>query len=337
MPHTPEPTPLNRERISGIARGFMASRALLTAHELGVFGALAEGPKTSLEVAWAVGTDPRGVDRLMRALVGLELLELHADDRFANTPAAAEHLVPGRPGFMGDLNHIAHLWTTWGTLTEAVRLGGKVPGPEINDRGERWLDGFITAMHVLSKPTAAATIDCMGLPGARRMLDVGGGPGTYAMAFVRGAEGRTATVFDLPNVIPLTRRFVEEEGLTDRVSFAVGDMNKDELPGSGYDVVFISAIIHMLSFTECAGLLEKAARALEPGGTVVVQYFIMEEDRVRPAHGAMFALNMLVGTDDGDTYTRAEVAEWMEAAGLANVRTADPKRGTLLVMADKPA
>lgn len=332
-----EPTPMNRERISGIARGFMGSRALLTAHELGVFGALAEGPKSSLEVAWAVGADPRGVDRLMRALVGLELLELRADGHFANTPAAAEHLVPGRSGFLGDLNHVAHLWTTWGTLTEAVRLGGKVPGPEINDRGERWLEGFITAMHALAKPAAAGVIARMGLPAAHRMLDVGGGPGTYAMAFVGAAEGRTATVFDLPNVIPLTRRFVGEAGLTDRVSYVVGDMNKDELADGGYDVVFVSAIIHMLSPEECARLMEKAARALEPGGTVVVQDFIMEEDRVRPTHGAMFALNMLVGTDDGDTYTSAEVAEWMKAAGLANVRTVDTERGTALVMGDRPA
>jgi SAM-dependent methyltransferase len=332
-----ESTDLTRERISEIARGFMASRALLSAYELGIFEALAAGEKNSLEVSWAIGADPRATDRLLRALVTMQLVELRPDRKFALSHAAAEFLVPGQPGFMGDLGHINNLWKSWSTLTEAVRQGEKIAGPQAPPRDPAWIENFITAMHVLSIPFAPDTIAQMDLPDARRMLDVGGGPGTYALAFVRAGEGRTATVFDLPDVVPLTRRFVEENDLSDKIDYVSGDMNKDELPSSNYDVVFISAIIHMLSPEQNLALMQKAVRATAVGGSVVVQDFVMDNDRIRPPHGAMFALNMLVGTSGGDTYTAAEITEWMNASGLPEVRTCNTTRGTSLVIGTKPA
>ncbi len=328
---------LTRERISEIARGFMASRALLSAHELGIFEALAAGEKNSLEVSWAIGADPRATDRMMRVLVTMQLLELRTDRKFALSAASAEFLVPGQPGYLGDLGHINNIWKRWSTLTEAVRQGEKVAGPQAPPRDPAWVENFITAMHVLAQPFAADTIAQMELPDARRMLDVGGGPGTYAMAFVRADEGRTATVFDLPDVIPLTRRFVEENDLSDNIDYVSGNMTKDELPSSNYDVVFISAIVHMFSPEENLALMQNAARATAAGGSVVVQDFVMDDDRIRPPHGAMFALNMLVGTSGGDTYTATEITEWMNASGLPEVRTCDTSRGTTLVIGSKPA
>ena len=331
-----ESSGLTRERIAEIAGGFMASRALLTAYELGVFEALSKDEKNSLEVSWAIGADPRATDRLLRALVTMKLLELRPDRKFALSAAAAEFLVPGKPGFMGGLGHTNNLWKTWATLTEAVRQGEKVAGPQATPRDAAWVENFITAMHVFSLPFAADTIAQLDLPDARRMLDVGGGPGTYAMAFLRAGEDRTATIFDLPDVTPLSRRFVEENGLASQIDYVSGDMNKDELPSDNYDVIFISAIIHMLSPEQNLALMQKAARASAAGGSVVVQDFVMDEDRVRPPHGAMFALNMLVGTSGGDTYTESEITEWMEASGLHNVRTCATTRGTSLVIGTKP-
>ena len=127
-----------------------------------------------------------------------------------------------------------------------------------------------------------------------------------------------ATVFDLPNVINLTKKYIEAEGFTGQVDTVTGDYLKDEL-GSSYDLVLLSAIIHSNSPEENKLLFEKCAKALNPGGQLVVLDHVMSEDRTEPLTGALFALNMLVGTPEGDTYTEAEIKSWMKEARLSNI------------------
>jgi predicted O-methyltransferase YrrM len=216
-----------------------------------------------------------------------------------------------------------------------VRQGGAVAQRPIDDRGDAWLEAFIAAMHARATGQAPKVAAAVGLSGVSRVLDVGGGSGVFAMAFARAQEGLEATVFDLPNVVPLTRGYVKEAGLGNRVDVVTGDYLRDDL-GSGFDLVFLSAIVHSNSERENALLIGKCAKALSPGGRVVVQDFIMEEDRTRPSSGAMFALNMLVATATGDTFTEGEVRGWMEEAGLGEVRRKDTEFGTTLMTGRKP-
>jgi len=317
---------LTRDQIRSTAYGFQESRVLLTAHELGLFAALGSGRHTSAGVAALLGTDPRATDRLMNALCAMGLL-LKENGRFSNSPAAQRCLVPGSPDYLGGLMHTVHLWDTWSTLTEAVRTGTAVPPRGAGRKGEEWLPAFIAAMHdraVLQAPASVGQID---ISRVTRVLDVGGGSGAYAMAFVRAKTGITATVFDLPEVLPLTRSYIERGGLAARVDTAAGDYLQEEL-GRDFDLVFLSAIVHSNSPPENAELILKCARALRPGGSVVVQDFIMDEERVTPSHGALFALNMLVGTSSGDTYTEGEVSGWMKEAGLSGVSRQGTPFGT---------
>jgi SAM-dependent methyltransferase len=318
--------PVTREQIRDTAYAFQESRILLTAHELGLFTALGDGRHTSSGLAALLGTDPRATDRLMNALCAMGFLE-KKDGRFSNSPAARQSLVRDSPGYLGGLMHTVHLWDTWTTLTEAVRRGTSVRPRDVNERGDEWLSAFIAAMHdraVRQSPAVAAQID---LSNVTRVLDVGGGSGAYAMAFVRAKAAISATVFDLPNVLPLTRSYIEHEGLSHRVNTVPGDYLNDDL-GNDFDLVFLSAIIHSNSPAENAELILRCARALRKGGSVVVQDFIMDEERVSPLHGAFFALNMLVGTESGDTYTEAEVSGWMTRAGLSGVSRQGTPFGT---------
>lgn len=313
-----------------MASAFQQSRVLLTAYELGLFAALGDAPRTSAEVAAALDADERGTDRLLRALATLGLVH-GQEDRFANAPAVDAHLVEGRPGYLSGLGHTAHLWHSWTHLTEAVRRGGAPAAGPIDDRGEEWLAAFIEAMHTRAAATAPGLVDLIGLEGVGRVLDVGGGSGVYGMAFARARDGVSVTVFDLPNVVPLTRRYIEREGLGDRVDTAVGDYTADPLPG-GYDLVFLSAVIHSNSPARNADLIRKCAASLNPGGRVAVVDFIMDDDRAAPAHGTLFALNMLVATEAGDTYTQSEVRAWMTGAGLVDIERRDTPFGTGLVI-----
>jgi len=189
-------------------------------------------------------------------------------------------------------------------------------------------------MHARARHNAPAVVGHLDLSGVSCVLDVGGGSGAFSMAFVCARDGIRATVFDLPNVVPLTRDYVAREGLADRIDTAVGDYNVDLL-GEGFDLVFLSAIIHSNSPAENRRLLWKCAAALEPDGQVVVQDFIMDDDRISPPFGALFALNMLVATEAGDTYTESEVRSWMEEAGLSAIARQDTAFGTTLVIGRK--
>ena len=286
---TPSP-----DKISVLAAGFQRSRVLLTAYELDLFTALGEDRRASDEVARALETAERATDRLMNALCAMDLLE-KKDGRFSNTPLALKFLVKGRPEFMAGLMHTAHLWDTWSTLTAAVRHGKSVASRPIDERGEGWLDAFIAAMHGRAVKQGQTLVSLLDLSGVSRVLDVGGGSGAYVMAFVRAKEGLTATVFDLPNVIPLTGKYIEQEGFSGSIDTVAGDYSVDDF-GSGFDLVFLSAIVHINSYEENLALIRKCAAALNPQGRVVVQDFIMDEDRTGPAFGALFALNMMVGT-----------------------------------------
>jgi SAM-dependent methyltransferase len=316
--------------IRELAYAFQKSRILLTAYELDLFTVLGKELRTSSEVACAVGADARATDRLMNALCAMGLLTKE-DGRFSNAQAASRFLVRGEPRYMAGLMHTVNLWDTWSTLTQAVRQGTATAHREVNGRRERWLTAFVAAMHARASREASTVVAEIGVSAVSRVLDVGGGSGAYAAAFVRAGDGIRATVFDLPNVVPLTRTYVEQAGLLDKIDITAGDYLTDDL-GSGYDLVFLSAIIHSNSAEQNRSLVKKCARALSLGGRVIVQDFIMNEDRTSPPRGAFFALNMLVGTPAGDTYTEAEVRTWMEEAGLsAIVRKETPFGSTQIV------
>lgn len=321
---------IDADYIHQLARAFFRSRILLTAYELGLFTALGRARKTSAEVALTLGTDARATDRLMNALAVLGLLEKE-EGRFANAPAAARYLVAGKPEYMAGLMHTVNLWDSWSTLTEAVRAGTSVferPGGEV---GERRTQAFISAMHYGGSRRAERLVATLDLDGVSRVLDVGGGSGAYAMAFVRAREGITATVFDLPRVTPLTRRYVEAGGLSDKIDVVEGDAVKDGLP-RGFDLVFMSQLLHSNSAEDNKALIANGAASLNAGGRLVVQDFVVDDDRAGPPQPVIFALNMLVNTAAGDTYTEAEIRGWMEAAGLTGVARVGTDFETTLVI-----
>ena len=307
-----------RENLRSIAYGFQESRILLTAFELGIFTALGKRRTPSYIIAKKIGTDPRATDRLMNALVVMHLLEKNSRG-FLNTEASFRQLSKKSGEYMAGLAHTGHLWNSWSTLTEAVREGTSV----LRKRGtpvrtSDWLASFIAAMHDRARKQAPAVVRSMDLSGIKRVLDVGGGPGTFSMAFVRAKRSIRATIFDLPNVIPLARHYIKEGRCDKKIDLVSGDYMVDPLP-VGYDLVFLSAIIHSNSASQNQLLLRKCERSLNRGGRIVIQDWIMDDTRTRPAAGAMFSLNMLVGTSAGDTYTKTEVKSWMKDAGLIRV------------------
>jgi len=305
--------------------GFRESRVLLTAVELDVFSAVGPGADAGT-IAESLGSDPRATEALLNALVALEVLEKEAGV-FRNTPVAARYLAAGgRDDSRTALLHTAHLWPRWSTLSDCVRQGtsvlGKERGPEgASDTSEEdeWTTAFIAAMHKNASFRAPIVVRSLDLVGVERILDLGGGSGAYSIAFARALPELRAEILDRPGVVPIARRHIEEAGLGERVTARVGDL-RDDGYGSDYDMVFLSAICHMNSPEENLAMFRKAFEALSPSGRVVIQDFILNADKTGPRTGALFALNMLVGTRAGSSYSMEEYEDWLQSVGFEAVQ-----------------
>ncbi len=323
-------TDLSPSTILDSVYAFREARVLLTAFELDLFTYLGGEWKSSEETALMAQTNPRATDRLLNALCASGFL-IKKKGKFSNTPLTSRFLVKGKTDYLGGLMHQVSLWNTWSTLTNAVRKGSSVVVREpAAGGGVNWLEAFIAAMHMRATHQAPAIVKLINLKGVKRVLDVGGGSGVFSMAFVRARKGITAVVFDLPNVINLTKGYIETENLGNLISVVGGDYTVDPLV-NGFDLVFMSAIIHSNSAEINKQLFRKAYEALNPNGRLVVLDYIMNNDRTSPAAGAYFSLNMLVGTREGDTFTESEVRSWMEEAGFKKISKMKTQFGTGLL------
>ena len=306
------------------ARAFQESRVLLTALELDLFTALGEGA-TAAEVASRLSTNPRATEMLLNALVAVGAL-CKRDAVFRCT-VESKALGPRAPGLL----HTVHLWNTWSSLTECVKSGRAVQSRGPEGFPEARTRAFIAAMHARARDSAEGTVRLSGIRDAKRMLDVGGGSGAFSIAFAQVCPELRVEILDLGAVVPLAEEYIHEAGLRGRIRVRPGDMRTAEF-GQGFDLVLLSAVCHMFGEDENRSLIQRCARALLPGGHLVIREFILQEDRTAPLHAALFALNMLVGTEHGNTYTEREYRTWMQEAGFGSITRPDPE-GDVLVAA----
>ena len=305
--------PHTAESLLALARNFMESRVLLTGAELDLFTLLAPAPLGLDEAASKTGVDPRALEMLLDALAAQGLL-VKGDGKWRTEPSVAPLLVEGaKDSVLPMILHAANLWTRWSELTR------KVAPSRAGAAGPEFLAAFIGAMHVVAAPQADLIVASVWPGGARHLLDVGGADGTYTLAFLRACPGMTATLFDHPPVVEMARARLGAAGVLPRVTLVGGDFATDPLP-PGHDLVFVSAIIHQNSPAENLALYGKIHKALVPGGRVVIRDHVMERDRTHPHAGALFAINMLVGTAGGGTYTFDEIAGGLTRAGFERVR-----------------
>ena len=300
----------------GLSRAFMESRVLLTGAELDLFTLTAASPLTAEQIAERIGADRRALAIVLDALAAMGLL-IKRDGSYQTEPSAARLLSADSPdSILTIIQHNIDLWERWGRLTATVAA---------QEKPDWSMTAFIGAMHAIARPLAARIVQLVNPAGARRLIDVGGGSGSYTLAFLEAASEMRATIFDRPEVIEMARERVGAAGMLERVQLVAGDFENDPLP-AGHDLAFVSAIIHQNSPAENAALFRKIFAALDPGGRVVVRDHVLSPDRTHPRSGALFAVNMLVGTEGGNSYTEAEIRDALTEAGFVGVRLIHPDR-----------
>jgi SAM-dependent methyltransferase len=324
---------MNPNTIREFAASFQKSRILLSGFELDIFTNVDESGTTNNQIANNLHLDEHACERLLNALVSLGFL-IKQDHLFFNTPESFAFLSKKSSNYLGGLMHLNHLWNTWSKLTQVVKTGNSAHPAEINERGEDWLFPFINAMHDRAKQQAPQQVANIDLSEIKSVLDIGGGSGAYSMEFVSKKPEIEATVFDLPNVVPMTKKFLDKEGFSDKIKTHAGDYTTDDLP-KGFDLVFLSAIIHSNSLEINKDLIKKCFNSLNNNGKIVIQDWIMNNDRTQPISGAIFAINMLVGTEAGDCFTEQEVTEMLNASGFKNISRIEFETGLSQIIAQK--
>ncbi|MBI4681559.1 MAG: methyltransferase domain-containing protein [Nitrospirae bacterium] len=299
------------EDLIGLRRlysGFMTSRIILTANNLGVFESLKE-TSTAAEVAGKTETDARAMEILLDALTGIGLIIKSRNGKYRNAPVSTRYLVKDASLYQGDIvRHASGMWEGFSLLDEVVRTGS--PAKRKRDH-----EAFIMGMHNLTILRTESLIKVIGLNDVKTMLDLGGGPGTNAMAMVK--KGVKATIFDLPETISIARKVARRDG-TRGIRFIAGDFHTDSI-GAGYDLILLSQIFHAFSIKENIALLQKCMSAINPGGRVVVQEFPINEARTAPQHSAVFSVNMLVNTEKGRCYSPKEIKQWLSETGFKKI------------------
>jgi acetylserotonin N-methyltransferase len=336
-------TPPDPSAIHDLLEAFRRSKVLFAAVSLGVFDALADGPKPLAALAGELKADADALRRLLDAAVFLRLLD-RGGDGYANTPAAAAYLCRSSPhrltGYLRYSNEV--LWKLWANLEDAVREGTHRwrqtygwEGPIFGHlfRTEELKREFLMGMHgqgLLSSPHVVSAFD---LSGFRTLVDLGGATGHLAVAACRRYPGMQAVVFDLPDAVPLTREMIAATPVADRVSVQAGDFFNDPLPEA--DLYAVGRILHDWSEEKVVRLLRRVYDRLPAGGALLVAEKLLTEDRDGPSWALMQSLNMLVCTE-GKERTLTEYEALLKSVGFTDVRGCRTPSPLDAVLARKP-
>ena len=331
-----QPTP---ERILQMAWGYVPPLVLEAAIRHRVFDVLEAGAKTVAETAKATGASERGLTAIMNVLVGLEFLAKDGEGRYRLTPESAAFLVSTKPGFQGGLiRHCSeHLIPRWLHLNEVVATGDPVSAVNEEKSGGEFFHEFVLDIFPMSYGAAQYLAREMNFGASGepvRVLDLAAGSGVWGIAQAQSSPRVRVTAVDWPEVIPVTKKTAERFGLGDRFSYVEGDLHDADF-GSGYALATLGHILHSEGETRSRELLKKTFRALASGGTIAVQEFLVNKDRTGPLNGLFFAVNMLVNTQSGNTWSVEEIGEWLREAGFKDVRTIASPGPSPLILATK--
>lgn len=331
--------PVTPERIMQLAWGYAPPLIMAAAVRHGLFDALAERPLTVNELSQRIGAHPRGVRMVANALVALEFLAPDGE-RYTLTDESRAFLVKSSPGYRGSFFHHVdtHLIHSWLALPEVMKTGKAHQAVNDQNKGATFFEQFVEDIFPNSYPAAQALAKHLFAKsnGPVSLLDLASGSGVWGIAAAQKSKQVKVTAVDWPAVIPVTKRVAGKHGVADRFSYVEGDLHEAHF-GEGHHVATLGHILHSEGEHKSRELLKKTFKALAPGGTIAIAEFLANDDRTGPPLAMLFAVNMLINTDDGDTFSFNEIASWLREAGFENPRTLEAPGPSPLILADRPA
>ena len=320
MSTTPRP---DTTRLQRMARAYTETAVLWAALDVGLFTAVAQGATDEDAVAEACSISPLNAERLVVCCLSLDLLRVE-DGRLVNPPDVARFLVRGEPTYAGP-------WMTftrrdvpgWFRIAELMTDG---PEPTLlgmyDDLTVERARKYHEATYSIGMGAGRRFVRTVDLTGRTRLLDLGGGSGAYSINVVQHHPDMTAVVFDLPPVVEVTREFLADNGVAERVETIGGDFTADSLPDD-CDVVVMASNLPIYDADVIAGVVARAHDALLPGGEMHLIGEMLDDDRRGPVDAAMWGMNELMCGGRGRAHTVAECIGYFERAGFRDVEVTE--------------
>ncbi|MBI5417672.1 methyltransferase domain-containing protein [Candidatus Poribacteria bacterium] len=324
------------KQIIDIVNGYWPAQTLLVANEYDIFTLLTPKGKSAKDISKISKTNLDAIEKLLNALVALKLLN-KKNNLFFNTPVTNKFLVKNKKDYRGEfLKHHQDLWNSWNNLNTAIKFGFSEDFLKNKNflRDKSRVKAFIHGLHNVGEESAIHVAKNLPLEKVKHALDLGGGGGTFSIAIVNENKKVKCTIFDLPEILEVTKEIIKENKKEKNINTCTGNFNKDTIPDN-FDLILISKVTHVESPKNNIEIFKKCFKALNPGGKIAIHDFMLDKTHTKPLHSVLFALNMLVRTPGGGVYSADEYKEWLRIAGFNKFKLYKIPHQTELLIATK--
>jgi SAM-dependent methyltransferase len=328
MADSADKQPATTVRLQNIAQSYGQSAALMAAVEIGVFTAISSGAGTFDEVAGKLDILPVNAERLIVLLCAAGLV-VREDGRLKNAPDVERFLVEGKPSYMGPwITFTKPQWNEWGRLAEHIRrkdlkVMGSIASFTVADARR-----YHNATYSIGMGAGRRFVRDVDLSKRKKIMDIGGGSGAYCIQAAKAHAHIRAVVLDLPVVCEVTRGFLAENGVADRVTAEPCDFTRDPFPRD-CDVAIMASNLPMYGREMIAGVVKKAHDALLPGGQMHLIGETTNNERTGPWGPAYWGLGQAVSDSMGLAHSEADVLGYFQSAGFRDVSCVDFIPGSL--------
>jgi ubiquinone/menaquinone biosynthesis C-methylase UbiE len=331
---------ITSERLQELGFAYAPPLIISAAVSNKVFDALESGAKTVEQVSKETGASVRGLRAIMDALVGLDLLKKDRKGKYSLTPESEAFLISNKPGTVAGFfsSILPQLNSRWLRLSDAVRDGRPVVAVNEETEGTEFFSQLVENIIPMSYGGAQKLADHLKVSKTKdelRVLDLAAGSGIWGIALAEKSPRVRVAAVDWAGMIPTTKQITQKFGVSDQFEFIGGDLLEANF-GDGYDIATLGHILHSEGEQRSRQLLKKTFGALKPGGTIAIAEWLVNDRRTEPTHSLMFAVQMLVNTERGDTFSFNEIKSWLEDAGFKKVRKLEAPGPSPLILATKP-
>jgi ubiquinone/menaquinone biosynthesis C-methylase UbiE len=326
------PTP---DKVMQCITGGWAAAILGSAARHGIFNALEGNGDHAEGVAKKAGISLRGAQALLDGLNGLGLIS-SSNGSYRNSAEASAFLVKGKPAYLGGMAQVmTDALTDWAKLPDAVKTGKPAASNTADMADNEFWHVLVPAIAALSFPVAQMAAERLGIASAGSIswLDVGGGSGVWSAVWLGGNKQAKGFQLDWPVVNQIAKGFVVNFGVADRFHTIDGDFHKIDFGSAKYDFAIYGHIAHQETPADNVEIFRKFRRALKPGGTLVINDFILSDDRTGHPFAMLFASQMLLATEGGFTWLQSEYRKWLGEAGFTAVDIVSTPTPSTLVFA----
>jgi ubiquinone/menaquinone biosynthesis C-methylase UbiE len=328
-------TQLTPDKVMQLITGGWATAILGSAAKNGIFDALEGDGGDASTVARKTSISERGAQAVLNGLTGLGLVTL-SNGRYRNTPEASAFLLKGKPSYFGGFAEVmtASL-KDWSTLPEAVRTGNPTASATAEMADNEFWHLLVPAIASLSFPVAQMMAERLGIAkaGAVRWLDVGGGSGVWSAVWLGANPQARGVQLDWPTVNTIAKGFVSKFGVADRFETINGDFHEVDFGSGIYDYAIYAHIAHQEAPADNVTIFRKFRKALKPGGTLVINDFVLSDDGTGHPYALMFASQMLLGTKNGNSWREQDYRAWLAEAGFRSVEIVPTPTPATVVLA----